>query len=148
MKIKKVKPIFTGVLTTADVLQDDVYDNGLIIATKGTVSDVQKVVAVGGSVREVKEGDYVHIDPKYYFSGLKSNRGLDNNNNSIRQDVVGNDSNAEYMLPRINVDGVQYLALQERDFDYVVTDYEEDDTTSIIQPKTTIIKPETPEIIC
>ena len=65
IKIKKIKPMFTAILTTMDTYEDDVTCNSIIVKTKGTIKEYQKVVAVGDTVRSVKVGDLVCINPKF-----------------------------------------------------------------------------------
>lgn len=68
-KIKKIRPLYNKVLITADrFTEDQVSDSGIIDPTKqhGVLMPVQKVVAIGPMVRDVKEGDVVCFNPTRY----------------------------------------------------------------------------------
>ena len=66
MILKKIKPLFTSVVTTMDKYEDDVIVNGLVNQTAGTLKEYQKVIAIGSSVRDIKVGDLVSINPSRY----------------------------------------------------------------------------------
>ena len=66
MKINKIKPLFNRILVTADKYEDDIIENGIIRTTKGTLKEYQKVLAVGSTVRDIKVGDLVLINPIRY----------------------------------------------------------------------------------
>ena len=60
MVIKKIKPVFTALITTMDKYEHDIItDGGLIDTSKqqGCLKEYQRVVAVGTTVRDIKEGD-------------------------------------------------------------------------------------------
>jgi len=66
LKIKKIKPMFTALVTSMERYNADKYTTGGIIdptKTKTGLKEYQKVIAVGGSVREIKVGDLVCINP-------------------------------------------------------------------------------------
>ena len=67
LKIKEVKPLFTKVITTASVFEEDDVRNGVILNPKGAVKPYQKVVKVGSMVRDVKVGELVMINPAAYI---------------------------------------------------------------------------------
>ena len=55
IEIKSIKPLFTGIITTADkYTEDDVPKSGIVFKVEGSVRDYQKVLAVGSSVRDIK----------------------------------------------------------------------------------------------
>ena len=67
--IKKIKPLFNGLITTMNKYQGDIKIKGtdLTDPTKsGAVKEYQKVIAVGSMVRDIKPGDTVFINPKRY----------------------------------------------------------------------------------
>lgn len=66
LHITKIKPMFTSIVTTGEVFTEDYYENGLIKAQKGDLKPWQKVIAVGTSVRDIKEGDTVMIKLENY----------------------------------------------------------------------------------
>ena len=66
MRIKKIKPLFTSVLTTGDKYESDFIENGIIVANKGDLKLYQTVLATGSAVRDINVGDKVFINPKNY----------------------------------------------------------------------------------
>ena len=66
INIKKIKPMFNGIITTMDKYDDDTKVNGVIVKASGALMEFQKVIAVGAAVKCMKEGDLVCIDPKRY----------------------------------------------------------------------------------
>jgi hypothetical protein len=61
IKIKKIKPMFTGVVTTAYKYNEGVYITGSNILdptkSKETLQEYQKVIAVGDAVTNIKVDD-------------------------------------------------------------------------------------------
>lgn len=129
MKIKKIKPMFNSIITTMDKYEEDVKENGVIVANKqaGTIKEYQTVVAVGTTVRDIKVGDLVMINPRNY--AVKKYQ-----ENSIKNDIEMNPV-IGYNFNIIEMADGQYLLLQDRDIDYIIEDYEEEKPSKIIQPK-------------
>ena len=127
LKIKKVKPLFTKVITTASVFEEDDVKNGVIINPKGTVKPYQRVVTIGGMVREIKVGDTVMINPVQYVKKKYSD-------NSLREDFVDNPT-IIVDIPTIEIDGVPHFMIEERDIDFVLEDFEEkEEKITLIEP--------------
>lgn len=83
LHIKKIKPMFTTVVTTGDRFTEDQKEGSLIVANKGDLKLWQTVIAVGTSVRDIKEGDKVMINVDNY--AVKKY-----NANSIQNDLNNN----------------------------------------------------------
>ena len=66
LKIKKIKPMFNRILVTADKYEKDVKQGGVVVVTAGTLKEYQKVISIGDTVRGIKEGDFVLINPARY----------------------------------------------------------------------------------
>ena len=127
LKIKKIKPLFTKVITTASVFEEDDVKNGVIINPKGTLKPYQKVVAQGSMVREVKVGDTVMINPAPYLKKKYSD-------NSLREDFVDNPT-IKVDIPTVELDGVMHFMIEERDIEFVLEDFEEkDEKITLIEP--------------
>lgn len=129
MKVKKVRPMFNSLVTTMNKYEEDVETNGIIDATKqeGTLKEYQTVLAVGTSVRDIKVGDVVMINPRNY--AVRKYKDT-----SIKNDLDMNPV-ITYNFNIINIDGEDCLLLQDRDIDYIIEEYEEPKKTSkIIQP--------------
>lgn len=83
LKIKKITPMFTGIVTTGERYKEDMYDEGIIIAKKGDLKTYQEVIAIGSAVRGVNVGDKVMINIANYavkrFDKNSIQNDMDNN---------------------------------------------------------------------
>lgn len=129
MKINKIKPLFNRILVTADKYEDDIIENGIIRTTKGTLKEYQKVLAVGSTVRDIKEGDLVLINPIRY--AVKKHR-----EGSLKDGVITDNPVVSYNFNLVEVDNKVNILLYDSDIDYIIEDYEEDKPSMIIKPKT------------
>ena len=122
--IKKVRPLFTGVVTTARKhVGETTTAGGLIVDTtkmEGTLNNYQIVTAVGTMVKDLKEGDIVKINYKRYAKAKHLPGAIEDNIQSDNMSVV-------YEIPMINIAGEEYLFIQNNDIEYVVEDYEVDE---------------------
>lgn len=66
LKIKKIKPMLSSVVTTGERYTEDMYENGIIVAKKGDLKTYQKVIAVGSMVRDINVGDQVMVNVLNY----------------------------------------------------------------------------------
>lgn len=130
IKVKKIKPLYTMVITTMDTYEKDNVYNGIVYNAKGDTKEYQKVIAVGDTVRCVKEGDYVHINPSRYAT-------YDQDVNSMKPRAVKG-----FNIPTIIIGGKKYFKLQEADIDFVAEDWEEveDKINVVITPAQDIVK--------
>lgn len=133
LKVKKIKPMFTALITTMDKYEHDVTTGGLINVTKmqGGLKEYQTVLAVGGSVRDIKVGDLVCVNPAR-FAVRKHQAG------SLKDGVISDNPVTTYNFDVVEMDGKQCLLLQDRDIDFIIEDWEEIPD----QPQSTIIQPE------
>lgn len=120
MILKKIKPLFTSVVTTMDKYEDDVIVNGLVNQTAGTLKEYQRVVAIGSSVRDIKVGDLVSINPSRY-AVRKYEDG------SLKDGVISQNPVVSYSFHTIEIDKVEHLLLQDRDIDFVIEEWEEEE---------------------
>lgn len=132
IKIKKIKPMFTAILTTMDTYEDDVTCNSIIVKTKGTIKEYQKVVAVGDMVRSVKVGDLVCINPKRY-AVVKHQEG------SLQDGVISDNPVVRYNFDIIEMNDTPYLLLQDSDISYIIEEFEEIKNEKLIVPDTKLI---------
>lgn len=83
LRIKKIKPTYTTVITTATKFDKDDKQNGVITAKKGDLKLYQRVVAVGSMIKEFKVGDLVMINAENYakkkYSATSIQNDMDNN---------------------------------------------------------------------
>ena len=138
INIKGIKPLNNQVITTAEEYNEDVMAGTIIDAkhTKGTLKEYQKVVAVGPMVRSIEVGDLVMVNPKR-FAKYKHQPG------SLKDGVITDNPVIRYDFPIIEIDHTNHLFLHDQDIDFVITDFEEEQTTnntgSLIVPDTKII---------
>ncbi len=114
LNIKKIKPLFNTIITTADKYEEDYRTGGIIDPTKsrGSLKEYQTVVAVGSMVRDVKEGDKVMIDPIRY-AVMKHEKG------SLKDGVITDNPVVGYNFKTVYINGVQHLILVDGDIKYV-----------------------------
>lgn len=126
-KIKKIKPMFDGVVTTAMKYVGDQYEqksSNLIIDTRkmdGSLNCFQRVIAAGETARNVKEGDIVMINFDRYLQVKHVPGRIENN---MEQDSLS----GSYSIPMIYLDGIgDCLYIHSNDIVYVVEEYEVDE---------------------
>lgn len=138
IKVKKLKPMFTALIATMDLYDEDGLTAGGLIDSakqKGTVKEYQKVVAVGDSVRGIKVGDLVCIDATRF--AVRKHK-----DNSIKTDIEGGNPILEYRFDIVEMDGKNYMLLQDRDIQFIIEEYEEIEEpkqSTLIHPPTDII---------
>lgn len=118
--VKKVRPLFTGVITTAIKYKEDSLVGGILVdVTKkeGTMNIYQTVVAVGAMVKDIKPGDIVCINFKRYLVPVHVPGQIENNKQTTTLQGT-------YEIPMITLDGVDHLFLQNNDIEYVVEEYD------------------------
>lgn len=125
-KIKEVKPLFTGVVTTATTYKGEVTTGGglLLDTTRmaGSLNPFQYVKAVGDTVRGLKEGDIVKINFKRYAKAKHVPGAIDEAENKQFDNM-----SIYYEIPKITINDVDYLLIQNSDIEYIVSDYEIDE---------------------
>ena len=124
--------MFTALITTMDKYEQDMTTGGLINVTKmqGGLKEYQTVLAVGGSVRDIKVGDLVCVNPTR-FAVKKHQAG------SLKDGVISDNPVTTYNFDVVEMDGKQCLLLQDRDIDFIIEEWEEipDNPSPIIQPE-------------
>ena len=121
IRINEIKPLFTTIITTLDVYEEDLIENGALKAPQGSLRMYQKVLAVGSSVRDVKVGDIVLLNfGNYIVRKFKEN--------SIKEDMSAQEDEYVYNIPRILIGGKICGKFQDRDVEGVITDFEEFET--------------------
>lgn len=121
IKVRKIRPMFTTLVTTMNKYENDVKTSTGLIDTsrqKGTLKEYQTVLAVGDSVRGINVGDIVCINPSR-FAVKKHKEG------SLKDGIVTDNPVVTFNFDIIELDNKQCLLLQDRDIDFVIEDYEE-----------------------
>lgn len=134
LHVTKVQPMFTAIVTTADRFTEDYTENGMIMANRGDYKPWQTVVAIGTSVRDIKEGDKVMLNLDNYIV-----RKYDKN--SIQNDL-DNNKKVRYQFNFIKMDDAdgnqkEYFLFNDRDVLYTFEGEEKADLIKI--PKTKLI---------
>jgi hypothetical protein len=129
--------MYTKILTTMSKYEEDELTNGGLIdasKTQGTLKEYQTVIAVGSSVRNVKVGDLVCINPERY--AVKKHEA-----GSLKDGVITDNPVIKYNFNIMELEGVPHLLLDENDVSFIITDYEEvkEQKSDLIVPKTLIV---------
>ena len=118
--------MFTGVVTTAmRYVGDTTIAGGLILDMrhrKGELNPYQTVVSVGPMCQGLKDGDIVKINFKRYFKAKHIPGVID-----AEQNTQSDNLTASYEIPVIEMDGKEFLFIQNTDIEYIVDDYEVDE---------------------
>ena len=135
MNIKKIKPLFTAVVVTANVYSRDYKEHNIISPKANKLKEYQKVVAVGDSCRGIEEGDLVCIDLSSYAQWKYNKNSVKSDMEELHNEIVG------YNVPQIKIDGQDCMYLDVRDIKYIVQDYDdkENEEQTIITPSKSII---------
>lgn len=123
--------MFNNIVTTADKYEEDQIAGGLIVVPAGNIKEYQKVVAVGGSVRDIKVGDLVKVKFDRYMK-MRHKKG------SLQDGVIADNTAIEVVLPMILINNIEHLSLNDIDVEYVVEEYDET-ASSIIAPDNKIV---------
>ena len=119
IRIKKLRPMFTNIVTTMNSYDEDVTIAGIIDTRKqkGALKEYQTVIAVGSAVRDIKPGDMVCINPIRYAQYKHDKSSL--------KDLATNNPITGYNFNVVEIDGKDCLLLHDQDIRYVIEDYEE-----------------------
>ena len=121
LKIKKLKPMFTTVLTTLNVYEEDLVVDGIVKFPKGSLRLYQTVLGVGSSVSGVKEGDVVLLNYFNYALPMYKEGSVKNNVTEMEQHI-------EFKIPKLLIDDKLVGKFTDRDIEGVVEEYEEVET--------------------
>lgn len=137
LHIKKIKPRYTKLITTADRFEEDYTQKGIVISAKGVIKPWQTVIAVGSVVKDIIPGDKVMINYDAY-------RKKKIDPNSIKNEMTVDNPVVEEHLPYIEMDDKkgntkEYLLLEERDIMFPFEGEERKETTLIMPKKKKII---------
>jgi ribosomal protein S4E len=132
IKLKKITPMFNGIITTADVYeQDSVSAAGIIDGKtkKGALKEYQTVISIGSSVRACKVGDMICVNPKRYevrkYGKDSTKEAMVENYNTV----------VSYNFNFIEINDELCLQLYDDDIKYVVDEFEEVDDPVMEPPK-------------
>lgn len=127
-KLIKVKPMFNRIITTMNVVTKDRYKGHIITEMEGEVETYQTVLAVGNTVRDIKVGDIVAINPIRYAI-------MKHEDKSLKNGVIGDNMTVRYRFNTIVLNDKECLMLYDQDIDFVVEESEEVEDFGIIMPE-------------
>lgn len=125
IKLKKVTPMFNKIITTAE-FTEELSESGIITNTKKSVDEFQTVIAVGDSVRSIKVGDVVCVDPNRYAVRKYKKDSAKADMEEYANTII------DYEIPLIILDGVKHLMIMDSDVLFIVDDYEKIEPKQII----------------
>lgn len=129
--------MFNNIVTTMDAYENDTTTAGGIIDTrkqKGALKEWQKVIAVGSSVRDIKVGDIVCINPIRYAQYKNDRKSL--------KDAMSDNPIVGFNFNVVQIEDEDCLMIYDQDVRYVIEEYEEipdPKPSEIIHPNTDII---------
>lgn len=136
LKIKKIKPMFNRVLTTCDLYTEDLMTDGIIDSTKveGAIKEYQTVIAVGSTVKCVKPGDVVVINPTRY-QVMKHKEG------TLNDGVIQDNAVLSYNFPIMAINDAPCLYIYDSDIEFVIKEFE------MVNEAAEIVEETAPEIV-
>lgn len=125
-KFTRIKPLFNRIVTTMNKHEEyTVTANGIAIPNKGAIMEYQTVVAVGSSVRDIKVGDLVYINPTRYAK-MKHNAG------SLKNGIVEDNPVIGYEFTTVMLGDKPHLLLYDSDIDFIIEE-SHDEPNPVIQ---------------
>ncbi len=117
--------LFDSVMTTADQYENDERTaNGMILDLKGTLKEVQRVLAVGPLVKGVKEGDMVKLDLTRY-NRMRHEQVQKSREERFSEFDTTDQATIVCDIPNETVDDKTVLMLHERDVAFIVDEYDD-----------------------
>ena len=117
--------MFNKIITTAE-FTEELTESGIITNTKKSVDEFQTVIAVGDSVRSIKVGDVVCVDPNRYAVRKYKKDSVKADIEEYANTII------DYEIPLIILDGVKHLMIMDSDVLFIVDDYEKIEPKQII----------------
>ena len=128
--------MFNRVLTTCDLYTEDLMTDGIIDSTKveGAIKEYQTVIACGPTVKCVKPGDVVVINPTRY-QVMKHKEG------TLNDGVIQDNAVLSYNFPIMVVDDAPCLYIYDSDIEFVIKEFE------MVNEAAEIVEETAPEIV-
>ena len=111
--------MFNRVLTTCDLYTEDLMTDGIIDSTKveGAIKEYQTVIACGPTVKCVKPGDVVVINPTRY-QVMKHKEG------TLNDGVIQDNAVLSYNFPIMAINDAPCLYIYDSDIEFVIKEFE------------------------
>lgn len=138
LKINSIKPLFNKIVTTCDTYAKGKTKGGIILKTEGTIKEYQRVEAVGSTVRDIKVGDLVMINPTRYIIPQHKEK-----KDESLKGVISDELTLGVSFPIVEYGDKRHLLINDQDIDYIIDGEEVEDE----QPKSSLILPKAKEII-
>lgn len=128
--------MFNRVLTTCDLYTEDLMTDGIIDSTKveGAIKEYQTVIAVGSTVKCVKPGDVVVINPTRY-QVMKHKEG------TLNDGVIQDNAVLSYNFPIMAINDAPCLYIYDSDIEFVIKEFE------MVNEAAEIVEETAPEIV-
>lgn len=128
--------MFNRVLTTCDLYTEDLMTDGIIDSTKveGAIKEYQTVIACGPTVRCVKPGDVVVINPTRY-QVMKHKEG------TLNDGVIQDNAVLSYNFPIMVVNDAPCLYIYDSDIEFAIKEFE------MVNEAAEIVEETAPEIV-
>ena len=128
--------MFNAIVTTMDMYtEDELKVGGIIDSSKiqMSIKEYQTVIAVGNTVKDIKVGDLVKINPERY-------KVRKYKEDSIKNDINTYNPVEQYQFKTVKINNKQCLLLYDSDIQYVVEEFEDEEPQSdVIVPNNDII---------
>lgn len=124
LRLKRIRPKFDMVVTTADKYEGDEIVNGVSVPTKGLYKEFQDVLAVGPNVKDVKVGDKVKVDLTRYRRMTHEQVQKSREERFSELDTTDK-SGIVYVVPTEVVDDKEVFLLREADVAFIVEEFDE-----------------------
>ena len=128
--------MFNRVLTTCDLYTEDLMTDGIIDSTKveGAIKEYQTVIACGPTVKCVKPGDVVVINPTRY-QVMKHKEG------TLNDGVIQDNAVLSYNFPIMVVNYAPCLYIYDSDIEFAIKEFE------MVNEAAEIVEETAPEIV-
>ena len=128
--------MFNRVLTTCDLYTEDLMTDGIIDSTKveGAIKEYQTVIACGPTVKCVKPGDVVVINPTRY-QVMKHKEG------TLNDGVIQDNAVLSYNFPFMAINDAPCLYIYDSDIEFVIKEFE------MVNEAAEIVEETAPEIV-
>lgn len=128
--------MFNKLVTTANRVKQNTNEIIIDIAKiNQVIDDFQTVVSIGSSVRDIKVGDLVCINPDRYAVKKYQQKSASAEVEGYENTIIG------YDIPRIALDDVEHLMITDSDVIYIVDEYEKIKKSTIIDTSKKLITP-------
>lgn len=125
LKLKKVTPMYTKIVTSAERYSEGTFVPGTSILDptkiKKSLKEYQRVVAIGNMVTNIKIGDLVCINPSRYAVRKQVPTMKDEMSEHYTYNTIS------YNFNILEINGSECLLIDQQDIDFIVNDFTEEE---------------------